>query len=130
MKLLPCGTPSCAGKGAILPASKAYPRGEPYLSAGHVAHVRCSRCKRVTELSVVDFNRLPELTLDDIEDLVPGRALKDIQGAGFDQAQAKDLFKAGLHDSVALHALDRGQEGERQVQDALANGLETAGPES
>jgi hypothetical protein len=130
MKLLPCRTPSCAGKGALLPASRAYPRGEPYVAASHVGRVTCARCKRVTELSVAEFNRLPNLKLDDLEDLTPGRALKDIVGAGFAGAQAADLFQAGLQDATALHALERGQEGERQIQEALANGLQTAGPES
>lgn len=130
MKLLICRTKECGGQHAILPATKRFPGGEPYLAASHVEHVRCARCKRVSQFSAVEFNSLPTLTLEQIEDLVPGRALKDIQGAGFDEVQAKDLFKAGLRDSVALHALDRGQEGERQVQEALSNGLETAGPES
>lgn len=120
MRLLPCGTKSCSGLGALLPASKAYPRGEPYVSGSYVANVRCARCKRVTQLSVVDFNSLPNLTLEEIEALVPGRALKDIEGAGFNTQQAKDLFKAGLQDPVAIHALTREQEGERLEQEALA----------
>lgn len=69
------------------------------------------------------FNRLPHLSLEELEDLVPGRALKDVKGAGFDEEQAADLFRAGLQDTTALHVLDRSQEGERQEQEAMAGGL-------
>ncbi len=123
MRLLPCDSRSCLSLGALLPPSKAYPDGEPHVSSGYAPMYRCSRCKLVTHLSMARYNAIPELTLDDFKRLNMGAfALADLEGAGFQGASARDLFKAGLWDPNELFRLDRMNEAERQEQEALAKG--------
>lgn len=127
MRLLPCDSRPCASSGALLPPSRAYPDGEPYVSSGYAPMYKCHRCKLVTHLSMSRYNSIEELTLEDFKRLgmgsLPGA---DLEGAGFKGEAARDLFKAGLWDPNDLFTLERSNEAERQEQDALGKGASVA----
>lgn len=120
---MPCDSRSCVSLGALLPPSRAYPSGEPYVSSGYAPMYKCQRCKLVTHLSMARYNSVPELTLDDFKRLGMGNLpTVDLEGAGFVGETARDLFKAGLWDPNDLFRLDRANEAERQEQEALSSG--------
>lgn len=109
MKLLPCSnTRDCARYGALLPPSRAYPNGEPAISGRHVPKYKCARCKKPSELSEVQWNRLQTLKLEDFPRLAqvvkaPALAdfpLKDFVVNGLTKEQAKQTFEAGFLDTL------------------------------
>lgn len=112
MRLLPCPSPGCRSKGALLPPSEAYPNGEPYLSGQYVSDYTCHRCGNDIKTSPAEYHGAKVLTMADFERLAREHgnpALKelptrDLVGAGFKPKQAVDLFGAGIqtaHDVAA-----------------------------
>lgn len=118
MKLLPCSSPNCAPLGALWPRTPAYPNGEPAVTGQYVREYRCERCRRNNIIGLVDYNRLPELTLEDfkrIAALTNAPALanlptKDWMSQGATRNQAEDLFRSGLHDTNAPEVRGRDTE--------------------
>lgn len=110
MKLLPCQPADvqqrnydCVRAGYALDET-----GSPALSARYVEWYRCSRCRRRTRLTAKDYNRLPRLTVDDVErraqrsrewQPVLEMFLRDFVGAGHTREQAKDLLRYGFVDT-------------------------------
>lgn len=107
MKLLPCRPaderppgPDCARIGYALDE-----RQQPALSARPVAWYKCHRCRRPTRLTAAQYNRLPRLTVDEVERRaersrewrpVLEMFLRDFVGAGHTREQAKDLVRYGF----------------------------------
>ncbi len=115
MRLLPCRSRQCVTLGAMLPASVAYPRGEPHFSAQYVREYVCSRCEERQTLAPADYARLRALTLKDFERLADQYGVKqlrdlptaDLVGAGFKKEQARDLFVIGIKTSHDVAELAR-----------------------
>lgn len=107
MKLLPCHT--CKTY-ALHPPTKLFPGGMPAVQGRPTSdpvHIPCSRCGRVTRLSMVAWNGLPEMKLEDFQRVGLGHlATRDLEGLGVTQPQAADLFRAGLT-VEELHPLTR-----------------------
>src|SRR5215510_11302931 len=109
--------PSCGPRGASLPRSAAYPEGEPYFTAAWPRVYQCAnhKVKPQLKISLVEFNRLPELGLEDLDRLakvykvsrLADLATQDLEGAGFPKEHARDLFKAGLGTVADVEALSR-----------------------
>lgn len=103
-RLLPCPSPGCRSKGALLPPSQAYPNGEPYLSGQFIGAYTCYRCGNDVTITPAEYNNAKVLELSDFERLArehSAPALKelptrDLVAAGFKQKQAADLFHAGI----------------------------------
>jgi hypothetical protein len=114
VKALPCGTSGCQGPSTVslpgvaaLPARLVKPQlkagpppGRPYLLGRAPSKfpfaVYCAACHRTTRLTAVDWNRLPELSVGQLEamgELEP--LLKDLRGDGLDEREARDLFDRG-----------------------------------
>lgn len=92
VRLVPCRTTGCSGvDGAAM-----LPNGEPYVcgrAPDFPFFVKCFRCKRTTKLSAADWNRLPHLTVAQLEDMkLLDRYTKDYEGAGVTKEQAKQLL--------------------------------------
>jgi hypothetical protein len=76
------------------------------VSGQYVQRYKCARCGRVTVLTNVQYNALPELTLEDFQALAqtlnaPALAdlpTKDWTSVGLKKEHAEDLFRVGLHD--------------------------------
>lgn len=98
MKLLPCQSPGCRALGAACRG------GEPYFAGRFVRKYRCARCKKPVTLTVAEWARLPNLTLDA---LPTGLALGDMIGAGLSEREARDMFNAGFQTSPEIAALER-----------------------
>jgi hypothetical protein len=110
-KHLPC--PTCGPRGASLPRSTAYPEGEPYYTASWTPGYQCAKCRSQLKITLIEFNRLPELGLEDFERLskvykvarLADLATKDLEGAGFKKEEAKDLFRKGLGTVMSVDEL-------------------------
>lgn len=99
MKALPCQTADCSGaprSNGIIQLSD----GKPYLvgqCSGFPLVAKCSRCKRPSKFTAVQFARLPELTIAQLEELKALEPLtRDWVGSGLPREHAHDLIAAGL----------------------------------
>jgi hypothetical protein len=74
MKLITC--PRCKEK-LIGPKSDRWPRGGPVIMSRWVGRsnfpvvLKCHRCTGAVKLTVVDFNRLPSMTPEQVRELAP-----------------------------------------------------------
>lgn len=122
LKLLPCGTgptgdkPACGGP-AILND------GLPYVLGRVPEHFpfryKCSNCKRTTSITVAEWNRLPDLTLEALRRLPgPGgrgevdlsRLLtQDLEGAGLSPDQIETAAAVVGPDLHLLSGENRGE---------------------
>lgn len=108
LRILPC--PNCRSGQATLPGGSPYTLGRPPDGAGII--YKCARCKRKPpRLTAVEFNRLPALSLADLEAAgVSGLVTNDLAGQGFRIEHLEQLEGAGI-DPLSIHSMpDRGQE--------------------
>lgn len=128
MRLLPCPSPGCRSKGALLPPSPAYPNGEPYLSGQYVSAYACHRCGNNVTLSPADYHGAKELSVVDFERLARDHGntdlkelpTRDLVAAGIPEKlkttkggtvnPAADLFDAGIRTAHDVDGLERENE--------------------
>lgn len=103
----------CEGKGVMLPASLAYPNGEPALVGRYTAEMKCARCKMRIAWSPADFAVIPDVVDEGFSALAQQYGTpriaeihtKDLVGAGFARHEAVDLYHRGVLGAEAAEGL-------------------------
>lgn len=96
LKVLPCKSRKCAGDGYALLSD-----GSPYWIGASPATfpfpIYCARCKRRSTLTAAEWNRLPYLSLTQLDEFgLTDHVAKDWIGQGFSVEQSRELLAAGL----------------------------------
>jgi hypothetical protein len=74
---------------ATLPDGTPYVVGRPPAPFPH--WVPCAACKRKTSITLADYNRLPELSIAELE-AMGLKPTQHLEGAGWTKAQAADIY--------------------------------------
>lgn len=114
MKALPCTYVPCPNQSAegvmrgraTLRDKSLYLMGRPPVAFPY--SYPCRGCGRKSTLSAIDWNRLQDLSLAELDGLKMLEALtKDLRGAGWSASEAVDLFSAGFSGPATLEPFER-----------------------
>ena len=111
MKLLPCRPqrgPRCQDHAWFKTATGI----EPALGGRHQSSYPCAKCRNTTFLTLLEFNRLPELAIDEVRDRAAAKPgvwgpilrmyRRDFEGMGLSSDQADQLLRVGFRGAVEL----------------------------